>query len=407
MVLRLLWRGLKAPAYLHRWAERFGVFEAPGFSSRPIWVHAVSVGESQAAAPLIEALLERYPDIPVIVTTTTPTGSARVKSLFGDRVWHVYAPYDLPLSVAGFLGRVQPCLAVIMETEIWPNLFAGCRSRKIPVVLANARLSQRSADGYRKLATLTRSTLADITVIAAQDEAARQRFIGLGALRDRVEITGSIKFDLKLPASLREQGEVLRRQWGVGRPVWIAASTHEGEDEQVLEAFALVRNEVADCLLVLVPRHPERFKTVANLARKHHFKVVLRSEGQFCADVQSCDVYLGDTMGELPLFYAASDLAFVGGSLIPVGGHNMLEPAALGIPVLLGPHVFNFEEISAMLLVHEGARTVDNRHELAAHVISLLSDANQRHSMGENGKQWVEANKGALERLLNRLDSLL
>ncbi|MCB1737166.1 MAG: lipid IV(A) 3-deoxy-D-manno-octulosonic acid transferase [Gammaproteobacteria bacterium] len=405
VLLRLIWRGIKARPYLHRWGERFGRFTSPALPGRPIWVHAVSVGESVAAAPLIEGLLQQYPGVPVVVTTTTPTGSERVQALFGGRVFHVYAPYDLPFAINGFLGRTHPRLLLLMETEIWPNIIAACRARRVPVVLANARMSERSAKGYRRLGELTAQTLRQIDLIAAQTEVDRQRFIGLGADRHEVAVTGSIKFDTRIPASLREQGEVLRRQWGTGRPVWIAASTHEGEDEQVLDAFERVRTQIPDCLLVIVPRHPERFARVASLCRRRNLVTVLRSEGD---PVEAdCAVYLGDTMGELILLYAAADLAFVGGSLVPTGGHNVLEPAALGLPVLVGPHTFNFAEIVSMLLVHEAAREIADSNTLAEQVIELLSDANLRHVLGENGREIIEHNRGALERLTQRIESLM
>ncbi|MCP5230716.1 MAG: lipid IV(A) 3-deoxy-D-manno-octulosonic acid transferase [Zoogloeaceae bacterium] len=405
VLLRLLWRGIKARAYLSRWAERFGRFPSPALPARPIWVHAVSVGESVAAAPLIEGLIAQYPGVPVVVTTTTPTGSERIQTLFGERVFHVYAPYDLPFAVQGFLGRTHPRLLVLMETEIWPNIIAICDQRRIPIVLANARMSERSAKGYRRLGELTAGTLRGIDLIAAQTEADRQRFIGLGADRHSVEVTGSIKFDTRMPASLRERGEVLRRSWGNSRPVWIAASTHEGEDEQVLDAFDRVRGVFPDCLLVLVPRHPERFQRVASLCRRRDFETVLRSEGDTVSEDTA--VYLGDTMGDLTLLYAAADIAFVGGSLVPTGGHNVLEPAALGLPVLFGPHMFNFAEIASMLLVHEAARQVASSTELANRVITLLRDANLRHVQGENGRSLIEANRGALERLKTRIESLM
>ncbi|MCB1736064.1 MAG: lipid IV(A) 3-deoxy-D-manno-octulosonic acid transferase [Gammaproteobacteria bacterium] len=405
VLLRLIWRGVKARSYLYRWGERFGRFTSPALPARPIWVHAVSVGESVAAAPLIEGLLQQYPGVPVVVTTTTPTGSERIQALFGDRVFHVYAPYDLPFAVNGFLGRTHPRLLLLMETEIWPNLIAACHTRRISVVLANARMSERSAKGYRRLGELTGRTLREIDLIAAQTEADRQRFIGLGADRHRVEVTGSIKFDTRIPASLREQGEVLRRYLGTGRPVWIAASTHDGEDELVLDAFDQVRARIPDSLLVLVPRHPERFQRVAGLCRRRDLVTVLRSEG---APVEpDCAVYLGDTMGELTLLYAAADLAFVGGSLVPTGGHNVLEPAALGLPVLVGPHTFNFAEIVSMLLVHDAAREITDSDQLAERVIELLQDANLRHVLGENGRELIERNRGALERLKERIESLM
>ncbi|MEJ2347471.1 MAG: lipid IV(A) 3-deoxy-D-manno-octulosonic acid transferase [Gammaproteobacteria bacterium] len=398
VLVRLLWRSRRAPDYRRRWGERFALYRAR--EPEPfLWVHAVSVGEVQAAVPLVEALLARQPSHPVVVTTTTPTGSQRVRELFGDRVAHVYVPYDLPGAVRRFLNRYRPRIAVIMETELWPNLFHGCSARRIPVVVANARLSARSARGYARVRSLIRDTLAQVTVIAAQGQADADRFLDLGADRARLRITGSIKFDLKLPASLREQAEVLRLQLGNARPVWVAGSTHEGEEGQVLDAFAQVRKSVPDCLLVLVPRHPERFAGAGALCRRRGFKVASRAaQEQVEADT---DVYLGDTLGELTLLYGAADVAFVGGSMVPVGGHNLLEPAALGVAVVIGPHTFNFEEITRMLEEVGGVRKVHDSDELAGCLEALLRDANLRHNVGERARAFVDANRGALERLLN------
>jgi len=397
VLARLAWRGRKVPGYRHRWGERFGFYPLPPMDAC-LWVHAVSVGEVQAAVPLVRALLERYPRLPLLLTTMTPTGSQRVRDLFGDRVLHVYVPYDLPGAVARFLDRMHPHLAVIMETELWPNLFRGCANRGVPVVVANARLSARSTAGYQKLHGLTAETLADVSVLAAQGEVDAERFRNLGMPPGGIQVTGSIKFELKLPASLREQAEVLRGQLGRSRPVWIAASTHEGEDEQVLEALALLRRSIPDCLLVLVPRHPERFDRVVALCKRRGLKIARRSQDEFCDS--DCEVYVGDTLGDLPLLYAASDVAFVGGSLVDIGGHNMLEPAALGVPIITGPRVHNFEEITRMLIEVEAARMVRDAQQLAGCVESLMRDANGRHRMGENGRGLVEANRGALEKLL-------
>ncbi len=404
VLLRLAYRGIRAPAYWQRWPERFGWL--PAFMPVPrIWIHAVSVGETQAAQPLVQALRERYPTHRILLTTTTPTGSERVRALFGDTVEHVYLPYDLPGAVSRFLAAVQPDIALIMETELWPNLFRGCARRRIPLLVMNARLSQRSFVGYQRFRGLVRSTLHDVTRLAVQGPKDAQRFLALGAGAQRVSVCGSIKFDLYLPPSLREQAAVLRRDFGVDRPVWIAASTHEGEDALVLDAFRQIRAQFPDALLVLVPRHPERFTSVANLCRSQGFNLVLRSEMRPCpADM---DVFLGDTMGELPVLMAAADLVFMGGSLVNTGGHNMLEPAALGLPVVFGPHVFNFEEISERLLEADAARQVQDVCELAGVVVDWLRDANVRHEVGERGRAFVEQNRGARERMLELIEPLL
>jgi len=409
---RLAWRGLRNRGYWQRWGERFAFFAVPELRD-PIWLHAVSVGETLAAAPLVRELLARCPERSLVITTTTPTGSERVQALFGDqfigqpggRILHVYFPYDLPGVVRRFLGKTRPGLALVMETELWPNLFRQCARREIPVLIANARLSARSAKGYAKLGGLVRDTLDDISLIAAQGEVDAERFRGMGAAAERVTVMGNLKFDQRLPGDLEDRAEVLRRQLGMNRPVWVAASTHEGEDEQVLDAFTRLRERHPDALLLLVPRHPERFARVASLARRRGYDVVLRSEGRPC-DADTA-VFVGDTLGELLLFYAAADVAFVGGSLVPRGGHNMLEPAALGVPVVFGPHLFNFADISRALLEAGGARRVADSGELARVVGEMLSDAALRAEMGEAGRKLVAANRGALERLLALLQPYL
>ncbi|OOZ38453.1 3-deoxy-D-manno-octulosonic acid transferase [Solemya pervernicosa gill symbiont] len=404
VLLKLLWRSLKAPDYRLRWGERFGHFPPPQ-QRGGIWIHAVSVGEMQAAAPMIRTLLERHPELPMIVTTTTPTGSRRVREMFGTDVFHVYAPYDLPAAVKRFLLTTRPRLAVIMETEIWPNLFHYCERYNIPTIIANARLSERSAKGYSTFEKLTKETLGKVTLLAAQGKRDASRFATLGMPIRSTQVTGSIKFDIKLPASLQEQAEVMRRNLGTDRPVWIAASTHEREDEMVLDAFAKMRKVQPNLLLVLVPRHPERFSRAAELASQTGYRVCLRSEHRACP--HETDVFIGDTMGELPLFYAASDVAFVGGSLIPHGGHNPLEAAALGVPVVTGPHVFNFEEISQLLLTRGASRQVKNGDELVAVVLDWLEDANQREAVGAIGKTVIDENRGALQKLIQLIEEQL
>ncbi len=401
VLARLAWRGLRAPAYWRRWPERFGFIEPP-LGKQVIWIHAVSVGEVQAAVPMVRALLERYPAYSLLITTVTPTGSAQVTALFENEVAHVYAPYDLPGAVQRFFLRVRPQLAIVMETELWPNLFHACRSRQVPLLLVNARLSARSVAGYRRVKPLVARTLANVTEIAAQGEADAARFEQLGASRERITVSGNLKFEQRIPPSLLERAAVLRRDWGTGRPVCVAASTHEGEDEQLLDVFERLRERFPDCLLVLVPRHPERFETVAELCRQRGLNIVLRSEQRPCD--AGTQVFVGDSMGELPLFFAAADVAFVGGSLVPHGGHNLLEPAALGLPVATGPHVFNFTEICDLLLQAGACEKVGNGEELAATLGRWLADANERHRVGEQGRQVVEKNRGALQTVLTMID---
>jgi 3-deoxy-D-manno-octulosonic-acid transferase len=403
VILHLLLRGLKNPDYFRRWGERFG-FNKIKPDSPVIWVHAVSVGEARAAVPLINELFSHY-DSPVLVTTMTPTGSSEVLRQLGDRVLHCYVPYDLSWSVNRFLDRVKPCLAVTLETELWPNLFHGCKKRGIPIVVANARMSESSMRGYLRFEKLTRMTLSQVSMIAAQSRADARRLQRMGAAEDKIYITGSIKFEIKLPASLREAAESLRRDFGSMRPVWIAASTHDDEEKNILVAYRELKRSYPDLLLLLVPRHPERFQPVAKISRRDGFNTVLRSElrGPVAEDVE---VIIGDSMGELLKLYAASDVAFVGGSLVPVGGHNVLEACAVGLPVIFGPHMFNFDEISQLTLSRQAGKQVDSIAELTAAVATYLDDANLRFETGEKGKKLVQQNRGALERTSDLIFSL-
>lgn len=403
VLARLWWRGRRAPDYRLRWGERFG-YCAP-VPDGCIWLHAVSLGETRAALPLIRALRERYPQRPLLVTTTTPTGSRQVRQSLGDSVHHCYLPYDLPGAIARFLVRTRPALGVVMETELWPNLFHACAAASIPLVVANARLSERSVRGYAWLPGLTRDTLACISLIAAQSEADAHRFAQLGMDPARLRITGNIKYDLSLPSGLRAQGAELRRSLFGERSVWIAASTHQGEDEQILTAFDTLRTAFPDLLLVLVPRHPERFDEVAGLCRARGLRLIRRSEQRACR--RDTQVFLGDSMGELLLFYAAADVAFVGGSLVPSGGHNVLEPALLGVPVVFGPHMFNFTEAAGHLLAAGGAWQVADAAALAACVAGLLADGILRSRAGGSGRRAVVANRGALARLFECVETEL
>lgn len=401
-LLRMLWRSRRAPAYRSRWRERFGVFPA-GPVPRSLWVHAVSMGEVQAAAPLIRRMQHLYPSWPLVVTTTTPTGSQRVRQLFGDDVLHSYFPYDIPRFICRFLDSVSPDLLVLIETEIWPNLLWCCNRGGIPTVLANARLSERSAAGYRRFGRFGRETINRFTLIAAQSESDAKRFLSLGVDSGRIRVTGSVKFDIKIPAIVLEQAQVLRRYWGIDRPVWVAASTHDGEEEQVLAAHRTILRDLPQALLVLVPRHPERFDRVAALIEREGFELQRRSENR--ADACGFTVFLGDSMGELAVFLGAADAAFVGGSLVRHGGHNVLEPAALGVAVAFGPHMFNFAEISRMLLAEDAALQVGSGAELAGVMARWLLDASERARIGENARNVVLRNRGALDRLLALIDS--
>lgn len=406
VALRLFLRSRKAPAYAQRIGERFAM-NLPPMRRGGIWVHAVSVGESIAAAPMIRALLQAYPQLPITITCMTPTGSERVRAMFADepRIQHCYLPYDLPWAAGRFLDHIQPKLAVIMETELWPNHIHQCAKRGIPVALANARLSERSARGYARFAGLTRPMLAEMSLIAVQTETEAERFRQLGARPECVEVTGSIKFDLRIDDQLLPRAHALRGQWQASqRPVWIAASTHEGEDEVILAAHRQLLEHHADALLILVPRHPERFNTVFALCAAQ-FPTVRRSSAE--AVTAQTAVLLGDTMGELLFLYALADIAFVGGSLVPNGGHNVLEPAALSLPVLSGPHLFNFLEIAAMLRDAGALQEVDDAQGLAAAVRRLIELPRDAQRMGAAGLAIMQANQGALQRLLAGLGRLL
>lgn len=402
ILIRLLWRSTRAPEYRRRWLERFGY--VPGIdqaqTAKTIWVHSVSLGETLASVPMIRRLQQRYPEAQLVVTTMTPTGSACVKNTFGDRVYHVYAPYDLPCAVNRFLRRVHPDLLIIMETELWPNLIHGCADQNIPVVLANARLSEKSARGYRRFAALTEPMLQCIDSVAVQHEEDGNRFLSLGLPASQLAVIGNIKFDLTLDEPLRTRAAQLRVQWQAGcrRPVLLAASTHRGEDDILLDAFERIRQQFPALLLVLVPRHPERFDEVTQRCLARGLNAVRRSSGK--SPAKTDQVLIGDTMGELLVFFGACDIAFVGGSLVPTGGHNLIEPAAWQVPVLSGPHLFNFADVSRLLLEAGGMAICKDARSIANTVIGLLGDPGAAARMGEAAKVVAEKNRGALDRLL-------
>lgn len=400
--LRLFWRGFKAPEYWQRWHERLGFVNiTPGC----IWIHAVSVGEFQAALPLIQQLKQHFPHTPLLITTMTVTGSQRVHATFGNSVQHCYLPYDLPGSTARFLHRVQPKLLILMETELWLNLLHHCHRHHVPVILANARLSERSARGYQRIAPIFHEITNKINYIAAQTPADAQRFIQLGVEAEKVQVIGNIKFDAKLPPDLTEQTQQLRQFLGTERKIWIAASTHEGEEIQVLTAFAKIQAQLPEILLILVPRHPERFDKVAILCEKSNYLISRRSQNQPCT--KHTQIYLGDTMGELILLYSVSKVAFIGGSLVPIGGHNMLEAAAVGIPSIFGQHVFNFTEIAQNLLAVEAAKQVTDVDQLATTVLDYLQHPESIQHAGQRGLNFIQQNQGAVAKLLEIITTFL
>jgi 3-deoxy-D-manno-octulosonic-acid transferase len=393
-------RALGNRSYLDRLGQRFGW----GFPKIDccIWIHAVSVGEVQAALPLIRVLRKRFPQRQLLVTTVTPTGAARVRAVFGDSVHHSYLPLEFPMAVNGFFEAVNPDVALIMETEIWPNLYRACGMRDVPLILVSARISPRSIPGYWKFLPLIRDTLSHGIIIAAQSQSDADRFCSLGASAERTWVTGNIKFDVELSPQIEQQGAALRSRLFGDRPVWIAASTHDGEEQIVLGAHRILREQFPDLLLILVPRHPERFSTVRERVQKSGFNVVSRTEGIACSAAIS--VFLGDTMGEVPLFYSASDVAFVGGSLVPVGGHNILEPAAQGVPVISGPHLFNAQDIADMFIGLKACRIVQDQEELAVAIADLLANPDTAAELGQNGLALLQQNRGALARLLVLLE---
>ena len=401
----LLWRGLRDHSYWHNFRERFG-FGTPR-TPQGVWLHAVSVGEVQACAPLVSALYRRHPQLALTVTTFTPTGAARARALVGNLADVRYVPFDLPGAVRRFLRRVDPRLAVIFETELWPNLYRECGRRRVPLVLASARISERSLGRYRRLGALFSDALSQASVIAAQGEADAARFRALGADPDSTHVTGNLKFDFELPAGLAERGRQLRAECAPGRALWVAGSTHEGEEAAALEAQRRVREADHGALLVIAPRHPARFASVAQQLAAAGVRFVRRSEAGVADFAEAPEVLLLDSLGELLEFYAAADLAFVGGSLVPVGGHNLLEPAALGIPVLTGPHNFNGAEVARLLIARGAAEVVHNAGELGARVSALLADPAERARIGAEGRACVEGSRGALEKLLALIEPLL
>lgn len=390
--LHLLWRARRQPEYLHHWGERLG--GTPRLEGRPvIWVHAVSVGETRAAAPLIEALHARHPDHTLLLTHTTPTGRQTGAALFGGRVVQAYLPYDLPWCVRRFLDRTRPRLGVILETEVWPNLLAACERREVPVYLINARLSERSARGYARLGAFTRATLARFRAIAAQTAADATRLDQLGA--KAVIVTGNLKFDVPPPADTQRRAAELRAAYG-SRFVFLAASTREGEEALLLDALACL--DLPELLLVIVPRHPQRFEAVARLVEARGLKLIRRSEGRAMAPGVS--VFLGDSMGEMAAYYAAADVAYVGGSLLPFGGQNLIEAAAAGVPILIGPHTWNFAEAADAAVACGAALRVKDAAQLAAKLRVLHADAALRQRMGAAGLAFARKHQGATERVL-------
>lgn len=399
----LIWRGFRQRAYFHRWSERYANYPERG-PSAPLWLHAVSVGEVNAAAPLVDRLRQLRPDLRLVVTTITPTGSERVRALWGDAVTHVYLPYDLPGAVGRFLDHFRPALALIVETELWPNLLFGCRDRGIPTHILNARLSARSLRGYRVLAPLIRRALRTVQLVAAQSRDDARRFVMLGAQPERVQVSGNLKFDMAPvdAAAFAAEFAVHRGETG---PVWIAASTHEDEEAAVIDAHRMLRRSQPGALLLWAPRHPERFRTVAERAQAAGFAVATRSIDTW--PDSATDVFVVDTLGELVRFYACAGIAFVGGSLQPVGGHNLLEPAATGTAILSGPHLHNFADIARRLREAEAMRVIDDAVGLATALQALFADEQARLRLAANASRLLEEGRGALARTVTLIEPAL
>ncbi len=404
-LLRLIWRGIRSPGYLLRWGERLG--RVPKTVAKgSIWVHAVSVGEVNAALPLARALRQYYPDQGLLMTTTTPTGSMQLTRSLGSGVDHCYLPYDYPWAIHAFLRRTRPQMAIIMETEIWPNLFKQLSDCDIPIVMANVRLSLRSYQGYRRIPGFVRETLSHVSLFAVQTRADAARLRKLGAPGQRLKITNSIKFDVHLAPSLSEVATVVRRDWGQERPVLVAGSTHDGEEARIISAYKRLLAENPDLLLVLAPRHPERFAAVTRLCRRARLRLEKRSEVKLVAE--DTQIYLADSMGELPVFYAAADVALVGGSLIDGGGgHNVLEPCAVGVAVLFGPNMANFREISQQVLSCGAGFEVTTEDDIVTQIHRLLHDPEARFLAGEAGRALVKRNKGALQKTMDLIAEVL
>ncbi|HVO90425.1 MAG TPA: lipid IV(A) 3-deoxy-D-manno-octulosonic acid transferase [Casimicrobiaceae bacterium] len=394
--LRLWWRGRREPGYRERIGERFGRYAARRPDGTVIWIHAVSVGETRAAAPLIELLRNEHPEASILLTHMTATGRATGAALYGDKVTQAWLPYDIPFAVRAFLGWARPAIGLLMETELWPNLLSAAHRSGIPILLVNARLSERSARGYARVATLARELLGHLSGIAAQSPPDAERLVQLGA-RDAI-VTGNLKFDIEAPLALLERGHTMRARLGATRPVLLAASTREGEEELLLDALARHPDALpADALVVLVPRHPQRFEEVAQMLSTRNERFVRRS-----ADVPvGPDVrfVLGDSMGEMFAYYAASDVAFVGGSLVPTGGQNLLEPIAVGVPVLIGPHTFNFADVASQAIDAGAALRIVDADQLLGDAATLLRDPARRAAMKQAGQRFMASHRGATQRL--------
>ena len=403
ILMRLWWRGKANPAYRSRVSERLGYYALNPEKER-VWIHAVSVGEVNAAIPLIKRLLTDFPKYDILVTTMTPTGADQVKKQLADLVTHRFVPYDIPCLINRALEQSKPSALIIMETEIWPNWIHAADNRNIPIIYLSLRLSEKSFRGYKKIRSLLTPALKRVKAIAAQSESDAQRIITLGARSQSVTVSGNIKYDASLPEHVPLKGEKLRHQLGASRLIWIAASTHIGEDEQVLKAHSIILKSFPDALLVIVPRHPERFDRVFELCQQ---QFVCQRRTDAAGSLSSAQVYLGDTMGELLELYAASDICFVGGSLVAHGGQNILEPWLIGKPVIVGPHTFNFARIIEQALDENALIQIKSADELASAIRQLADNEQHAKQLCDNANQLLKRNKGALDASLKILQAHL
>ncbi len=410
--VQLLLRVSRDKKYLDRLSQRFGYglnisAFTPNREGQPrIWIHAVSVGEVNAAIPLVNRIHEKFPDCLIVMTTMTPTGAKQASDYLSNKISHCYLPYDFPGSVRRFVSLIQPVIAVFMETEIWPNYLACCSSRQIPIIFANTRLSEKSYRGYCNFKPLISKSLSYVDEFAIQSQMDAGRLRKLGARKESIHITGNIKFDITISDEMKQTALLLRHRLGSQRPVWIAGSTHPLEEQKILDACREINQKCENALLILVPRHPERSSQILRQCKENGYKTLLYSnlQGSISKEI---DIMVGDTMGELPMLIATSDVAFIGGSLVPVGGHNVLEASAVGVPVVFGPHMFNFQKISDQILAQGAGLQVENAGELAETICKLLNDPTSRKNYGDEGQRFVKENQGAVERVLTLIEKHL
>jgi 3-deoxy-D-manno-octulosonic-acid transferase len=404
--LRLVWKSRKNPSYRMRMLERFGLNNFPVINDS-IWVHAVSLGEAISAIPLIKELMATYPNTKLVVTNMTPTGAQRIREIFASnaQILQLYVPYDYPFAIKRFLHHLHPKILILMEAELWPNILHYTAKQNIPILIANACLSAKSAKNYQKFARLIKPMLKYLTCVTAQSKLDAENFAAIGVAKEKILITGNIKFDIQINAAIYAQAKQLRNFWGQNRPIWVAASTHAGEEEKILSAAKLILAQLPNSLLILIPRHPERFNQVFALCKKTQLNTVRYSANQEYSP--ATNIVLGDVMGQLLLFYAAGDIAFVGGSLIPWGGHNLLEPAALAKPVLSGPNLSEFKEISQLMSDTGGLIKVANEIMLADAVIKLFNNKKLCEKIGCAALAVVERHRGATQKILAQIKKLI